>query len=179
MTLRDIVERTPEKLEKRRAICERIRADIACYFKNRESIPNVERIAFGEELLEALKDNALKEQERLFDRYQGFDVVLPANMLEEKRFIILRQDCGNSYAVEFDGDATPYSVTRKLDYLLDGLQKRLEGVEKQIGTDIADCDRAEEQLLLGNEYETKIEELTAELERIDKELAEQEEKEAS
>lgn len=179
MTLRNIVERTPEKLEKRRAICERIRADIACYFKNRESIPNVERIAFGEEFLEALKDNALKEQERLFDRYQGFDVVLPANMLEEKKFIILRQNCGNSYAVEFDGDATPYSVTRKLDYLLDGLQKRLEGVEKQIETDISDCDRAEEQLLLGNEYETKIEELTAELERIDKELAEQEEKEAS
>ena len=130
-----------------------------------------ERHAFGEELLEALRNNHLCETERVFDRYQGFDIILPANMLCEKPYVFVTRKGGGKYYVEMDGDKV-LGCAMRIDHLLEDLPKRAQTFEKEIAE--AEQQRAEAQANLneGNMYQKQVEVLTLELGSIDEQLAE-------
>ena len=80
-----------------------------------------ERAAFGEELLEAVLDNEMQGEERVFDTYQGFSIFLPAGMDLKHPYVFVRSKNGGSYRVEMGTDK-PLGCAMRVDHLLDGLE---------------------------------------------------------
>lgn len=170
--LRAVIENAPIQIEKIKELIRLTKKDKAFYEKNRVSIPLSERGAFGEELLEALRTNALREQERIFDDYQGFTVVLPANMMSDKPYVYIRRENGGNYYLDMDTDK-PMGCAQRIDRLLDGFGERIKSLKKQQITVSIQMSEAEADIEKGNPNESKIEELMKELTSIDEELSEE------
>jgi len=139
-----------------------------------EVIPQTERAAFGEELLDAIRENHMQEEERLFDRYQGFDVYLPANMNREKPHIYIRSSNGGAYYLEMETDK-PLGCAMRIDRLLENLPERLASARERIAMAQKQREEALSDMENGNIYQDEVEKLTLELEDIDRRLSETEE----
>lgn len=170
--LRAIIEAAPKEIarfEKRAKIAD---GDSDFYKKHRETISNEERISFGEDLLEALKGNIAKHEERVFGDYQGFDIVLPADMYSERPYVSVKSSRGGNYPCNIELDHTPLGCTRALDCLLNRLDGRAESLRDKAKNSEKQMQIAVEDLESGNMYIDEIENLKAELEAIDRELEE-------
>lgn len=164
-----VIEAIPKRIERLKNLKDTAREDDMMYKGNKSSIPNPERIAFGEELLEALRDNVMRTYERIFDTYQGFDVVLPVNMLSEKPYIYLRSENGGNYHVDMK-DTTDYGCSKRLDYFLDHLNDFEADCDKGIEQALKQLEEAKEEFLAGNPYREEVEKLKDELSEIDKQI---------
>ena len=173
--LRSVIENTPEKVENTSKLIGIVKLDTALYAAKKEPVPMAERTAFGEELLEAVKSNVLKASERLFDTYQGFSIMLPANMTEEHPYIYVRSTNSGVYYVDMGGDS-PLGCSKRIDYLLDHFEDKLQSLSKQLDEAINRQKEAEADLESGNPYLEQITALTEELADIDKKLTESEDK---
>lgn len=170
--LKAIAEASPKekaRCEKRAKIAD---ADFAFYKEGRETISKEERIAFGEELLDALRGNMAKHEERLFGGYQGFDIMLPADMYEERPYVNVKGRNGVFYPCRLDLDRTPLGCTRALDYLLDHLDERACKMREMAQSAHKKTRSALAELEKGNAYLAEIARLREELEAIDLELEE-------
>ena len=172
--LRTIVERIPEQIKQAEQSCKHIHDDAECYQANKSVIPQNERLSFGEELIFALEENSLQTDERIFDSYQGFRVVLPANMLPEKPYVYLRAS-GVGYSVNMD-DVKPLGATMRLDRLLQDLPRREDNLKTKIRELQTQCREAKSDLEQGNPYQKTIEDLTRKLNQIDRQIASAKEK---
>ena len=175
--LRAVVDNVPaelERLENHRRIT---LSDIELYSSSKEVVHQDERIAFGEELLDAINNNHMKNTERLFDNYQGFDVFLPANMDCEKPHIYIRSLNGGAYYLEMETDK-PLGCAMRIDHLLEHLCDRVASFEEQMRRTVQQREEALSDIENGNMYEDEVEELENELAEIDRCLAETEEKSA-
>ncbi len=177
LDLQTVVESAPAELDRLTALLERTAADARDYAENREVIPMEERAAFGEELLEAVLDNELYGEERIFDTYQGFSVCLPAGMDLKHPYVVLRSQNGASYRVEMGTDK-PLGCAMRVDHLLDGLGQRVQSIEEQLENTRKRQLEAEIDLEKGNPYVLQVEELEQELCEIDRRLSETDEKSA-
>lgn len=162
------------RCEKRAKIAD---ADFSFYQKNRSKVTLEERTAFGQELLEALKENISKNEERTFGGYQGFDVVLPADMYSERPYVLIKGPHGRDYPCKLSFDRTPVGLTKAVDYLLDHLDKRGESLRNMAKEAVHKRQSALEDIEKGNPYVAEIERLQRELEAIDNEIQETELKE--
>lgn len=167
--LRSLVERHPSVLQKHRRLRSMIAQDIDRFRAEKAVIPMDERLAFGEELLEALRENAQARAERRFDTYQGFDVTLPADMLPERPFVYVRSENGSSYYLDMDTEK-PLGCARRIDYLLEHLPERAAGVDRAMQEAETQYQAALADLARGNPYEEEIGQLTEALAEIDQEL---------
>ena len=177
INLRNVVENTPSQVEKTEEFIRLTVNDKEFYEQNRKSVSKSERTAFGEELLEAVGTNKMCEKERLFDEYQGFLVVLPANMMSDKPYVYIRRENGGNYYLDMDTDK-PMGCSQRIDRLLDRLGERIKSLQRQRDSLLKQSAEAKEDLEKGNPHESKIEELIKELSMIDEELS-KEKKEAS
>ena len=159
----------PTEIKKTEYRIASLKADRSYYREHRETMPVSEREVFGEKLLRALKGNVMREQETFFNSYMYFKVFLPANMLPDKPYIIVRRTGGGSYKIDMT-DKTPVSCTQAIDATLNGISKRIESNEKQVETLNKRLELTKTEIAVGNPYDDEIEELKAELERIDGEL---------
>lgn len=175
--LRSVIESAPIQIERINGLIRLTESDKAFYEKNREVISIPERISFGEELLEALKNNKMNDKERLFDEYQGFSVILPANMMSDKPYVYIRRKNGGNYYVDMDTDK-PIGCSQKIDHLFAHFNERIKSLEKQRATVEKQSVEAANDIEKGNSYEYQLEKLAAELSEIDEELS-KENKEAS
>lgn len=160
-----------DDIRKREELIRRTRRDLDFYRKHREKLPRNERLEFGEELLEALRDNISRPSERFFDWYQNFRVMLPAQMTLEHPYIILtrQEEDGTSYTIQMK-DAAAAGVSRKIDYALVHLpdtlhehQEKLEALRRQLL-------EVRKELIDGNPYDEMVEKTAEELKEIDKKL---------
>lgn len=174
LDLRMVAEQAPTEMERLRALHAVTVADATQYVAGKSVIPMDERLAFGEELLEAIRDNHMRETERLFDRYQGFAVVLPANMNGENPYVYIRSDHGGVYSVEMETDK-PLGCAMRIDHLLEHLSERAFSLEEQICRVAKQRAEALTDMESGNPYEQEVEALEQELAAIDKQLLETEE----
>ncbi len=177
MELRSIIDGTPAELNNLNEQLKVTEKDVALYESSKEVVPQDERIAFGEELLNAVNDNHMQNIERLFDIYQGFSVVLPANMDSERPYVFLRSVNGGSYFVDMNTDK-PLGCAKRLDHLLEHLQDKVNSFEEQIINTKNRRDEAVKDIESGNPYEKQVEDLETDLDAIDKLLAQDEEKSA-
>ena len=176
--LRVVIASLPEKIRKNELWEQATKQDYEFYSEHKVTIPNDERIAFGEELLEALSDNLCYPEERLFDEYQGFDIYLPANMEAEKRYILIKRNDNSEYRCEIEADKTPLGCSKSIDYLLGHLNERAERFRHNAETARKQQTEAQADLEKGNPYLKQIEAISCELSEIDRSLEEVAEKEA-
>lgn len=171
--LRAVIDSVPDKIKSLKELRRKALRDIERYTRYKETVPMEERHAFGEELLEAIIDNVMREKERVFDTYQGFEIILPANMMKDKPYVYVTSNDGGKYYVEMDGDKA-LGCAMRIDRLLEDLPDRVKSFEDQIANAKKQRDEAKQDLDQGNPYQDTIESLIHELENIDKELSETE-----
>lgn len=177
--LREIISSAPGKIKKHEELARVAGLEYQYYSDNKEKIPNDKRIAFGTTLILILYKNSFRSQESLFDTYQGFDVILPANMTREHPYVIIRGPYGGEYYCEMELDKQPRGYSMSIDYLLEHLKDRvvnnnkaIEKIKKQVAEAQSDLDQ-------DNCYLDEVERLKKKLEQIDamlEEFANQEQK---
>lgn len=177
LDLQTVAEHVPAELKRLSRLLAITAADAEDYTKRREVIPMEERAAFGEELLEAVLDNELFGEKRLFDTYQGFSIYLPAGMDLKHPYVFVCSKNGGSYRVEMETDK-PLGCAMRIDHLLDGLPARVESIKEQMENNRRRKLEAEFDLEKGNPYVAQIEELEKELSEIDRRLTDSDEKSA-
>ncbi len=171
--LNSVVSKMPAEINHYNTLYEVATKDLELYKKHKESIPNDERIAFGEELLEALSSNADNQAERLFDMYQGFNVMLPSNMSSDKPYLLIRSLNGGCYRCDMELEGkTALGVSKSIDIVLEHLSDKIKKYlnERQISQN--SLDEAKAQLKLGNPHLAEVKALKERLAEIDKELEE-------
>ncbi|MEF2883786.1 MAG: helicase-related protein, partial [Ruminococcus sp.] len=119
--LKQMVDAFPEKIRRPKEYVDHIRLDYTYYTHNKIQISREERQAFGEELIEALKQKS--SEPRFFDKYKGFRVELPADMPPEHPYIYLVSITWERYYVEIDMQK-PLGCSQRLDFTLDHLDER-------------------------------------------------------
>lgn len=167
----------PAQIAHQESLIENARKDKEFYEQYMRSLPipvtttekNAEAAArknIRETIFTAIKGNELKTVETKLMEYRGFGIVLPANMKKERSFVWLQR--AGRYYVEL-GDTEIGGLIRidnfldNLDMHVDKLCTRLSDLQDR-GTHI----RAE--LESKESYTEKIEELKAQIEKIDKKL---------
>ena len=168
--LKTVLENNPIKIKKLETLSRIAKDDFEHYSKARETIPNEERLAFGEELLEATNSNVLSDKEQIFDTYQGFKIVLPADMLPERRYVLIKSDAGGNYVCEMDNDKTFMGCSKSIDYLLDHLEERSKKLQEQAELAKKQVNLAKAELERDNPYIEKVKRIQVELNAIDEEL---------
>ncbi len=167
--LQEIVHRTPEQVEQCEKLIAQFMQDNLYYKEMKQSMPNDEREAFGQDLEYALKSNVMFEKERLFDWYQGFEVILPAYMTDEHPYVTLRRK-NSSYYVAMSGSKL-IGYSRKLDYCLEHLTDRIIEQENKKEDLLKQRIIALDDLEQGNPYGLKVQLLTKKLAEIDSMLS--------
>ncbi|MBO5277456.1 MAG: DEAD/DEAH box helicase family protein [Clostridia bacterium] len=156
----------PFRIAEARTRMNQCRADILRYVQNKREYDAEERKELRAKIYEAVLDNVLEPAERPLMQYQGFDVILPANMLAEKPYVWLQGD--GKYYVEL-GDTERGMIIR-----IDNFLEELKNLVLKYTDNLADLSLERERIRMELEkdesYVDKIEELKAEIKRIDKEL---------
>jgi DNA repair ATPase RecN len=104
--------------------------------------------------------------ERVAMTYQGLDIVLPVNMTAEKPFIWLQKN--GRYYVELAD--TELGMLVRIDNYLDKLEEHLEKMQTSLSDMYARQSATKAELSQKENYTDKIEEIKAQLEKLDKKL---------
>lgn len=163
-------EENPAKQKRLRERREKLRKDSRHFAENRENLTRQEREAFGEELLEALRENRRQPKERCFDSLHGFDVLLPAGMTADQPQVILSGVTDNRYPVDMK-DAKAAGCVQRMEYTLLHIEERVHAAEEEIRRAKEELLQADRELEKGNPYEEQTAELNEKLLTIDQELS--------
>ncbi len=156
----------PSRIAHVEGAMEKCRADVEVYACERTEQTPEERRAVRTELYEAVRASLLMAEEKVLMRYQGFDIVLPTGMSEEKPFVWLERT--GRYYVEL-GD-TELGAILRIDNFLDNLGEHLSKLEENLSSLCAKQSALEAELSQKQDYTDRIEELKEKLKRIDKKL---------
>lgn len=156
----------PARIEHQKSIIEKCQDDLAYYSDNKIEYDKEERKTIREALFSALAENVLMPSESNFITYNGFDILLPANMNKEKPFVWLKRR--HKYYVEM-GDTQVGGLLR-IDNFLEKLNTYLENLQIQLDELTRKESDITNALSKKEDYTDKIEKLKNKLERIDKKL---------
>lgn len=125
-----------------------------------------QRVILRKTLHRLLSENEMREEERTAFLYQGFQIILPANMLKEKPFVYV-QGSGRYY-VELGGTESGDLI--RIDHFLESFTEYLDKQQNAL-TRLLERETAIEKLLEKNEnYGDEIQRLKKELNALDNEL---------
>lgn len=156
----------PARITRQKELIEKCGCDLEFYRSNVKEYSKEERKYIRQKLFVAVKGNVLMHSETPSITYQGFQIVLPANMTEEKPYIWLQKS--GRYYVEL-GDTEIGGLIR-IDNYLDNLGEHLEKLKEGLSNL---CDRQnalEAEVTKKEDYVDRIEELKQRLEKLDKKL---------
>ena len=162
---RDLAE-IPGQMEHQESLIAKCKDDLIFYRTNYREYEKDDRRVLGERLLAALAENVLAETETVFGEYQGFEIRIPANMIEERPFIWLQKN--GRYYLEM-GSSDKGNVVRIdnfLNGLADHLKKLTDGRDHLVNRKAS----IEAELARGENYTEQIEEYRRIIADIDKEL---------
>lgn len=149
------------------ALIHKATVDIARYQANRQDIrkmPNHRQL--GADILKALSGNVMQRESRVMFQYQGFDLVLPAGMLQEKPAVWIEGE-GRYYAEMGDSDIGCITrIDNKLNNLPAFIEAQQQALQK-LAERRADIER---ELEKDQSYSADITRLRKKLEKIDKKL---------
>lgn len=156
----------PAKITHQSEIIVKCEADLEFYNLNRREYTKEERREIRTTLFNAVKENVLTQSESPFITYQGFQIVLPANMTEKNPYVWLYKN--GKYYVEL-GDTEVGGLIR-IDNFLDNLSGHLSKLQ-EVHSNL--CKRQESiktELTKKEDFAEQIENMKKRLESIDKKL---------
>lgn len=156
----------PARINHQADLVNKCELDLQFYKENYREYDKEERKIFRSQLFAAIKENVLMQTERPFTAYQGFNIVLPANMTAEKPFVWLEKN--GRYYVEL-GDTEIGGIVR-IDNFLEKLSEHLAKLGETY-TNLCDRQAAVKlELTKKEDYADGIEQLKVRLAKIDKKL---------
>ena len=168
-TMKGVVSRLPSVLKKLKERRQRLLQDHDHFLSHREGLNKLERNAFGEEVLEALKGNSLAETERWFDNLHGFRILLPSYMKPERPSLLIEGISGNRYDVDMR-DARSGGCVQRIEHILSHLDERVKAVDAEVSRANAQAKHAREEIKKGNSYTADVARVSEKLLDIDEEL---------
>ena len=170
LSLREVREAMPRRIEKLKKQRELVEKDRSFYEATRETMPVRQREILGNLLLEALKSNGGRHEERLFGAYQGFDIFLPRDMEDKKPYILMKRKNGGSYRVRME-NARPQGVCQRMDHVLTHFEERAQKLTMDIKNLEKEIREAQDELDKGNPFEEQANDLRRRLDETDRLLA--------
>ncbi|MBE6727286.1 MAG: hypothetical protein E7562_01415 [Ruminococcaceae bacterium] len=156
----------PAKISRQSELIAKCMEDIEFYNIHRKEYEKEERKGIRASIFNAVKDNVLMQKETPLITYQGFDIILPANMTPEKPFVWLQKN--SRYYVEL-GDTEIGGLIR-IDNFLDSLPEHISKLKNGY-TELCNKQLAiKAELSKKENYTDKIEEMKQRLEKLDKKL---------
>lgn len=168
--LHELLDGIPDRILKARELVDRCQEDIDFYEENMEHQSKEYRISFGEELMEQLAKNVMKEHDSLFSEYQGFGVWFPKHMKAEEPYVILHNPGGNKYTAHMDFRSSGLGCAMRLEYQLNHLTDRLATYKANEDDLYKQLHQAQKEIDDGNAYDEEVRSLSVRLAEIDKEL---------
>jgi hypothetical protein len=156
----------PDSISRTKTFIDKCKADILYYRENSREYDKIERKEIRKIISNALCEHVLMPHEKTIVNYQGFDVILPKNMIAEKPYLWLQKN--GRYYVEM-GD-TEKGVLIRVDNVLEGLEAHLSKLGESLTELYSKQESIKKELSKKEDYATKIEETKAKLARIDKQL---------
>ena len=156
----------PSQLADYKRISAECIADRDFYQANKREYDKIQRQTIRKKIFDAVQNNNMMPAEKELLEYQGFKVILPANMLKEKPFVILK-NIGRHY-VNLGGTevGTIIRIDNYLESLTEYISKIGESENKLREKEI----EIKAELGKDESYTDKIEELKKQLKNIDKKL---------
>ena len=136
------------------------------YEENKLEYNQEERTKLRDLIFESLVQNDLKEEETHLMDYQGFEIILPSNMVLDKSYLYLKGN--HKHVVEMS--LSRIGCLIRIDNYLENLIEKAEEIAKQIEFNKSKIDHLTKELEVELDYETKITKLQAKLDKLDKEL---------
>ncbi len=156
----------PWQIKKQREKIRKTKADAEHYAECKLEIDKEEKQRLREYIFDAVRDNVLMQEERVLMEYQGFSIVLPLNMTEERPFVWLMGK--GKYYVELGTSAV--GVLVRIDNFLDGLNDYAEKLNGELKILMARERNLRIELSKKEDFTDRIAELKVALEKLDKEL---------
>lgn len=156
----------PARIQHQENVIRACEADGRYYAAAVRDYDKEERKALRKRLFAALKENVLSGTERFFAEYQGFRILLPANMSEQKPFVWLQRE--GRYVVEM-GDSEVGCLIR-LDNFLSQLPEYLVKRQERLEELLSQQETIRLSLEKKESYTDAIAALQQRLDEIDKEL---------
>ena len=156
----------PARIKHQKDLIEKCECDIEFYRSNRKEYSKEERKDIRQKLFSAVKGNVLMRSETPSITYQGFQIVLPANMTAEKPYIWLQKN--GRYYVEL-GDTEIGGLIR-IDNYLDSLDKQLEKLNEGLTDLCGRQDALKAEITKKEDYTDRIEKIKQRLEKLDRKL---------
>lgn len=156
----------PARIKHQKELIEKCECDIEFYRSNRKEYSKEERKDIRQKLFSAVKGNVLMRNETPSITYQGFQIVLPANMTAEKPYIWLQKN--GRYYVEL-GDTEIGGLIR-IDNYLDSLDKQLEKLNEGLTNLCGRQDALKVEITKKEDYVDRIEKIKQRLEKLDRKL---------
>lgn len=164
--MRNILAALPARIKAEEDKLERINADVERYKENRIEYETEQRQRIRSDLYNAVCANIMKTSKTVLMQYQGFDIVLPPNMIVTEKFVWL---CGSDRYRVAIGDKESGALIR-VDNVLNGLSKMAERISLDIETLKNQENDISIRLQQGNSYEREMADIKAKLKVIDKRL---------
>lgn len=167
----------PSKIENQRKClfnCKRDIEDYSQWCKDNPELPNKEyrkkladsRRMLRESINNQLQNNILETKERNAGKYKCFDIILPANMTKEKRYIWISHF--GRYYIELGN--TELGILPRIDNFLNSLDRHYEKLSNGLKELVEMQIDLKNELEKNENYQEKIDELKSRLEKIDIEL---------
>jgi len=127
-----------------------------------------DRQIFRNKLYLALEHNTLEPKERLFDTYRGFEIVLPAGMKYDKKYVYLVKN--GKYKIDL-GDTEIGNLIRLDNFLsVDAFAKKLEAYNVGLSKNREKQTSIKKALARDESFEEQINVLSEKLKELDEEL---------
>ena len=164
--LKNELNAIPSQLADYKRISEECADDRDFYKKSKREYTKEQRRAKRKAVFDAVQNHVMNPAEKELLDYQGFKVILPANMLKEKPFVILKRT-GRHYVNLGD---TEVGTIIRIDNYLDSLTDYIAGIEKSAEKLHEKEKVITEELSKEENFTDKIKDLKKQLENIDKKL---------
>lgn len=156
----------PKKIEKLEEELALVRLDKEYYINNCKKYTPEERKDYRELIYKELIDCDLVKEEKVICNYQGFDVIMPTNMIRNRPYVYLKLN--NKY--KLDLGMTDTGIIIRIDNFLDSLDNYINNLLDMIDKDNTRISDINEELIKDKGYYDIISGLKEELEIIDKKL---------
>ena len=157
----------PGQISHAETLIAKAQKDIKRYGANRVDIKEMEgHRQCGRVIIQAMDEHIMQPEKKRLLSYQGFDIVLPENMLREKPYVWIE---GNGRYYTETGDSDIGCISR-IDNKLNSLPKFVEEQKQELQNLKGRKADIEAELKIDQPYAADIESLKEKLARLDKSL---------
>lgn len=168
--LHELLESIPRRIQETEALIETCTLDMERYQECNHTMKQTERIQYSKSVLEALKDNVMKEEETIFGEYKGFEVVLPKFMKADMPYVTLRYIGKVGHTVHMDFRSSDLGCIMRMDHVLGSLKDAVERHKNNLQELYNQERQAMADIEQGNQYDAEVDALSKRLVEIDVQL---------